>query len=79
MRRDPRVAISVVDPASPFMGTLQVRGVVVEITAQGADAHIDRLSQKYTGTPRYGNRRPGEVRLTVKIRPERISGGILRG
>lgn len=78
MRRNPRVAVSVVDPADTFLGSLWVRGTVVEITAQGADAHIDRLAAKYTGAPRF-QARPGDVRLTIKIRPDRVGGGILRG
>lgn len=78
MRRNPHVAVSVVDPANSYRGSLWVRGTVVEITAQGADDHIDRLALKYTGG-RYKNRRPGEGRLTIKIRPDRVGGGIMRG
>ena len=37
-----------------------------------ADAHIDALSKKYTGRDKYANRRPGEVRVTVKILPEKV-------
>ena len=39
MRRNPNVAISVVDPGDPFMGSLQVWGRVTEITTDGADDH----------------------------------------
>jgi len=79
MRRNPNVAISIVDPADPFMGSLQVRGRVTEITTDGADDHIDRLAKKYTGADRYANRQPGEVRLIIKIEPERVSGGVMLG
>jgi len=46
---------------------------VVEITQEGADAHIDKLSQKYLGNPKYPFRQPNEVRVLYKIEPEKIS------
>jgi len=69
MRRDARVAIAVSDPDNPYR-YLEVRGRVVEITEQGADAHIDRMAKKYLGVDKYPSRRPGEVRLLYKIQPE---------
>ena len=71
MRRDPNVALSIQDPESPYRH-LSLKGRVVEITENGADAHIDKLSKKYTGKDVYPNRRPGEVRVMYKILPERI-------
>jgi len=71
MRRKAKVGLDIVDPDNPYR-YLGVRGTVVEITEEGADAHIDRLARKYTGAERYGNRRPGEVRVIYKIRPERV-------
>ena len=76
LRRNPHVAISMADPSDPFMGSLYVRDKAVEITAEGADDHIDRLAKKYTEAEKYPNRQPGEVRLIVKIKPERISRGV---
>ncbi|MBI2165481.1 MAG: PPOX class F420-dependent oxidoreductase [Chloroflexi bacterium] len=78
VRRDPRVAISLADPAEPQMGSLYIRGTVVEITTQGADDHISFLARKYTGATSY-TRRPGDTRVILKIRPERIAGGAARG
>ena len=72
MRRDPRVAIALQDPANPYR-YLEVRGRVVEITENGADDHINKLSQKYLGKPVYPHRRPGEVRVIYKIEPQRVS------
>ena len=69
MRRDPRVAIAILDPDNPYR-YLQVRGRVVEITEVGADAHIDKLAFKYLGREKYPNRRPGEIRVIYKIQPE---------
>ena len=70
MRRDPRVAIAIVDPDNGYR-YLEVRGRVVEVTEQGADEHIDRLAQKYLGVDR--DRQPGEIRVIYRIRPEQIS------
>ena len=52
---------------------LEVRGRVVEITEQGADDHINKLAKKYLGVDVYPYRRPGEVRVLVKVLPERFS------
>jgi len=69
VRRDPRVAVAIVDPDNPYR-YLEVRGKVAEITEQGADAHIDRLAKKYLGQDKYPYRQPSEVRVIYKIRPE---------
>jgi PPOX class probable F420-dependent enzyme len=72
MERDPHVALCIQDPDDPYR-YIQVRGRVVEITTQGADAHIDKLAHKYTGREKYGNKKPGEVRVIYKIMPEKVS------
>jgi PPOX class probable F420-dependent enzyme len=71
LQSDPKVALSVQDPDNPYR-YVQVRGRVVEMTEKDADAHIDALSKKYTGRDKYANRRPGEVRVIVKILPEKV-------
>jgi PPOX class probable F420-dependent enzyme len=73
LAKNPRVALSLQDPENPYR-YVQVQGKVVEITEQGADAHIDALAKKYTGQDRYPHRKPGEVRVMVKIAPERVQG-----
>jgi PPOX class probable F420-dependent enzyme len=72
VRRDPRVSVSLQDPANPYR-YLEIRGRVVEITQTGADDHINKLSQKYLGKPVYPFRQPGEVRVLYKIEPEKVS------
>ena len=42
LQRNPHVALSLLDPDNPYR-YLQVRGRVVEMTEQGADAHIDAV------------------------------------
>jgi PPOX class probable F420-dependent enzyme len=72
LANDSRVAISLTDPDDPSV-TITVRGTVIVFTTDGADEVIDRFSKKYLNIDRYPNRREGEVRVTVKIRPDRIS------
>ena len=71
LQRNPKVALSAQDPDNPYR-YVQVRGRVVEMTEKDADTHIDALSKKYTGRDKYANRRPGEVRVIVKILPEKV-------
>ncbi len=71
MRRNPNVAVEIMDPENPYR-YIQIRGKVVEITEEGADDSIDSLARKYLNVDRYPNRRPGEVRVIYKISPERI-------
>ncbi|PYM19539.1 MAG: PPOX class F420-dependent oxidoreductase [Candidatus Rokuibacteriota bacterium] len=73
LRNNPRVALSIQDPDNPYR-YLQVMGRVVEMTENGADPHIDALAKRYLGQDRYPFRQPGEVRVTVKVSPERVQG-----
>ena len=72
MRRDPRVSLALVDPDNPYR-YLEIRGRVVEITEDGADAHIDKMAKKYLGQDKYPFRQPGEVRVLYKIAPDKFS------
>jgi PPOX class probable F420-dependent enzyme len=71
LERTPKIALSIQDPENPYR-YIQVRGRVVEVTEKGADEHIDALAKKYLGQDRYPYRQPGEVRVTVKVSPEKI-------
>lgn len=73
LKTNPQVALSALDPDNPYR-YVQIRGRVVEMTEQGADAHIDALAKKYIGQDRYPHRAPGEVRVMVKIKPESVQG-----
>lgn len=72
VRRDPRVAVNVVDPKNAWR-IASVRGTVVDVTREGADDFIDRLSFKYIGQEKYPFRQPDDVRVTIKIAPEKIN------
>ena len=64
MRKNPNVALLIADPENAYR-YVQIVGRVVEITEEGADAHIRFLAQKYTGQPWKGT--DGEVRVIFKI------------
>jgi PPOX class probable F420-dependent enzyme len=66
---DPRASITVVDPANAYRW-LAVSGRV-SMDEQGADAHIDALSRKYTGAD-YAHHRQDQVRVSARLDPERI-------
>lgn len=66
VRRDPRVAVTIVDPDNPYR-YVEVRGHVKTITQDGADAHIDAMARKYIGQDKYPWRNPGEQRVLYKI------------
>jgi PPOX class probable F420-dependent enzyme len=72
MRRDNRVALSILDPDNPYR-YLSILGEVVEVTETGANEHIDRLAKKYLGKDKYPYHRPGESRVIYKIRPDKVS------
>ncbi len=67
MRRDPRVAVTVID-IEDWYHAVTVLGSVVEFRDDEAFADIDRLSQRYRGGP-YWNRE--RKRITALIAPER--------
>ena len=72
MRRNKKVALSIQDPDNAYRH-LSLQGEVVEITEQGADDHIDKLTKKYLNKDKYPFRGPGEVRVIYKIRPEKVT------
>lgn len=71
VRRDPRVIMSVLDPAH-WEHAVSIRGRVVDITTEGAALHFQRLIGRYLGDESYPYGRPGQVRVLLKIAPEKI-------
>ncbi|MEO6726568.1 MAG: PPOX class F420-dependent oxidoreductase [Blastocatellia bacterium] len=69
LQADGRVSLALIDPDNPYR-YLEVRGVVVERTTDGADDHINKMAKKYMGVDVYPFRQPGEVRVIYKIKPE---------
>jgi len=72
MTKNARVALSIMDPDDPY-AHISVRGQIVNVTEQGADASIDALAKKYLGKDKYPYRRPGEVRVIYEIEPTSVS------
>lgn len=72
VRREPRVAVTLIDPDNPYR-YLEVRGRVTEITQEGADQHIDKMAKKYLDKDKYPFAQPGEKRVIYKIDPEVVS------
>lgn len=72
VRRDPRVAITLFDRQNPYANA-RIRGRVVQLTHEGADAHIDKLAKKYLGQDKYPFRTPGEQRVIVVIEPDHVT------
>ena len=72
VERDPRVALNVTDPDDPSR-YFEVRGRVTGITEDGARQHIDELAQRYIGRPYpwFGGR--DQVRLLLRISPEKVT------
>jgi PPOX class probable F420-dependent enzyme len=69
LQRDPRIALSIVDPENPYR-YLEIRG---EVTRVEEDLNIDFISsmaKKYLGLDRYPYHQPGDERVVVFVRPE---------
>ena len=73
MKRDPRVALSITGHENDYY-TLFIRGTVTGISAKEGMTHIDKLAKKYLGKDKYPGNRPGDVRVKVTIRPDKIAG-----
>ena len=74
MEARPKVAIEIPDPENADR-YISIQGRVVDITEEGADAHLDKLAQRYLDKDIYplSMRFPGEVRRLYKIEPTRVT------
>ncbi len=75
IERDPRVAVAVYDPANAYERVVNIRGRVIEMTTEGAVAHIDSLAKKYMGADRYPYHTDAETRVILRIAVDRAGGG----
>ena len=69
VQREPRVAVSIVDPKNDYR-YLEIRGKVVNVEDDPDKAFIDRMAQKYLGQEKYPWNRPGDARVIVVVEPE---------
>ena len=73
IERDPRATVTVLPAADQQSGYVMVSGAA-SIGEEGALEHINMLARKYLGEDKYPYLGPGERRVIIKIRPERVDG-----
>jgi PPOX class probable F420-dependent enzyme len=73
IERDPRATVTVLPAENQQAGYVMVSGPA-ELVDEGAREHIDKLAKKYLGDDKYPYLGPGEQRVIIKIRPERVDG-----
>jgi PPOX class probable F420-dependent enzyme len=71
-RRDPRVALSIIDFHDPYKEA-QLRGRVVERRPDGNLKYMDPISHKYTGKPFPFRSLEGRVALVIEIEKARYT------
>ena len=69
VQRDPRIALSIVDPANPFR-YLEIRGNVERIEPDPDNAFINAMAKKYMNEDVYPWHQPGDERVVIVVRPE---------
>ena len=70
LERDPRVTVLVYEGGNPY-NYVEIRGRA-SATAEGADDHINALTEKYIGQDEYPFRQPGEERIKFVIQPDHV-------
>jgi PPOX class probable F420-dependent enzyme len=73
IKKDPRIAISVVESNNPY-SMVSIKGIVIDQTTEGADEHLKKLAKRYLGIGKYYYREPNRRRVILKIKPERATG-----
>ncbi|HCI81801.1 MAG TPA: PPOX class F420-dependent oxidoreductase, partial [Ktedonobacter sp.] len=72
VKRDPAIALSIVDPSNPFR-YLEVRGKVVDINEDQNNQFIDSMAKKYMGQDKYPFNQPGDERVIIVVEPQHTS------
>lgn len=79
MQSNPKVTLLVIDPTNSTRW-IEVRGLVHELTSSGAEAHADKLTQRYCPNKQFFYRdiyppekRDQETRVIAKIEPVKVS------
>ena len=71
-RRDPRVALSIVDFTNPYE-EVQIRGRVIERRPDSDFKTMDHVSHKYTGKPFPFRQPEGRVVLVIEVEKARYT------
>ncbi|MDQ2808803.1 MAG: PPOX class F420-dependent oxidoreductase [Chloroflexota bacterium] len=69
LERDPRVAISIVDPENPYR-YLEIRGRLVRVDEDPNLDFINRMAKKYMGKDKYPWHQPTDERVVMVVEPE---------
>jgi PPOX class probable F420-dependent enzyme len=64
VRRDPRVALSIVETHNTYK-MVSMKGKVVDVTMNDADNHLHKLAKKYLGIGKYYYRKPSHKRVII--------------
>jgi PPOX class probable F420-dependent enzyme len=70
LQRDPRVTLLIAEDGNPY-NYVEVRGTATA-AREGADEHINVLTNKYINQDEYPFRQPGEERIKFVIAPEHV-------
>jgi PPOX class probable F420-dependent enzyme len=73
IERDPRATVTVLPAEDQQGGYVMVSGPA-DLVEEGALDHINMLAKKYLGKDKYPYLGPGERRVIIRIRPERVDG-----
>jgi PPOX class probable F420-dependent enzyme len=73
IERDPRATVTVLPAENQQGGYVMVSGPAT-LRDEGAVDHINMLAKKYLGEDKYPYLGPGERRVVIVIRPERVDG-----
>ncbi len=73
LQREPRVAVSIVDPANPYR-YLEVRGKVVRVDEDPENTFINKMAKKYINQDTYPYHQPGDERVVIVVEPEKVPG-----
>ena len=72
VKRDGRATLLIANAENPYE-YVRIEGRLDEATEDGAIDVINALSKKYKDQDEYQALQPGEVRVTLKLAPERIT------
>jgi PPOX class probable F420-dependent enzyme len=72
LQRDPRLALSIVDPKNSYR-YLEIRGRVVGIEADSGRHFVNSMAKKYLDQDVYPWHRPGDEHVVVMVEPARTT------
>jgi PPOX class probable F420-dependent enzyme len=72
LKRDPRATVEVHSEGDPYEYVTVTGRAELDEDEDAANRHIDQLSAKYRGIPKFQSHQPGERRVIVRITPERV-------